>query len=141
MIATTKKSGAVKPASKSELANFISAQIDICQYSQKEISEMLGYAKPNIITMFKQGITKVPIDKVGPFAEALGVDPVKMLRMAMLEYMPGTWDAIQDVIGYAVTRNEREIVDLYRDETNDVDPRIRTEVDRDRLRGAFKKLV
>lgn len=110
----------------SSVARFLAAQIDICSLSQKEIAEHIGYSKPNIITMFKQGLTKLPIEKVGLMAEALGVDPARLLKMTMEEYMPGTWDVIQDIVGYGVTRNEKEIIDILRKVSDDSDPRLRT---------------
>ena len=42
--------------------------------TQREIATALGYGRSNIVTMFKQGTTRVPGDKVPALADALGVE-------------------------------------------------------------------
>lgn len=74
--------------------DYLAQQIILCGKSQKEIAEEVGYEKPNVITMMKQGHTKIPIVKVGAFARALEVDPAYLLRLVCMEYMPETWAAI-----------------------------------------------
>jgi hypothetical protein len=76
------------------VADYLAQQIILCGKSQKEIAEEVGYEKPNVITMMKQGHTKIPIVKVGAFARALEVDPAYLLRLVCMEYMPETWAAI-----------------------------------------------
>lgn len=121
----TKNHRGIKMA-RVKLSEYITKQLLVCGRSQKEISEEIGYTKPNIITMFKQNKTKVPINKIKPLAVALGVDPVNMLRIAMLEYMPETWGALENVVGHAVSKNEAEMVELIRESIGDNknDPRM-----------------
>lgn len=76
------------------VADYLAQQIILCGKSQKEIAEEVGYEKPNVITMMKQGHTKIPIVKVGAFARALEVDLAYLLRLVCMEYMPETWAAI-----------------------------------------------
>ena len=65
--------------------------------------------------MIKQGQTKLPVNKVGPLAKALGIDPVHLLRLTLQEYMPETWDAIQDVVGQSlVSAGEKKLLDELR---------------------------
>ena len=54
------------------VAEFIAAQIAMSDKTQREIALALGYDKPNIITMFKQGLTKIPLNKVAPLARVGG---------------------------------------------------------------------
>lgn len=58
--------------------------------TQAQIATALGYSNPNIITMFKSGTTRVPIDMVEPLAQQLDVDPAMMLRDWLDAYMPGS---------------------------------------------------
>lgn len=102
-------------SSKKSLAEFIATQVDISDKTQKEIAQALGYPNPNIITMFKQGITKVPINKIPKFAEVLGIDPERLLERAMEEYSPQVWESIQSIKGHLVKPNELEIVKLVRE--------------------------
>lgn len=97
------------------VAEYLTQQINICGRSQKEISEDLGYDKPNIITMFKQGKTKLPINKVPGLAKSLGVDPVHFLRIVMSEYSPETWSVIDALVGRSLlSESEAVILDIVR---------------------------
>jgi DNA-binding CsgD family transcriptional regulator len=101
------------------VAEYIESQIAMSDVSQKDIAAALNYDKPNVITMIKQGKTKLPINKVGPLAKALNVDPVHLLRLAMAEYMPDTWEAIQNLVGKSlVTEGEMQVVQLVREHAN-----------------------
>ena len=48
--------------------------------SQVRLSEELGYDNQNMITMIKQGKTRVPLEKVVPLARALDVDPSALIQ-------------------------------------------------------------
>ncbi len=86
------------------------------------LSADVGYDKPNMVTMIKQGKTKLPLNKVSLFAKSLGVDPIHLLRIAMEEYQPETLDAISKIIGQAIiSENEMKIINIIRDITGGVD--------------------
>ena len=98
------------------LADYIASQLALCGKTQSEVCLEIGYVNPNLLTMIKKGRTKLPINKVKIFAKALGVDPVFLLKLAMKEYQPDTWDVIEEIMGSdAVTDNEYEIVNLVRE--------------------------
>lgn len=98
--------------------------IDRSPLTQVEIARRLDYDKPNLITMFKQGQTKVPINKIGPLARILEVDAVWLLRRALREYSPDLWQALEETLGPRVTANELEILGALRVATDDTDPRL-----------------
>jgi transcriptional regulator with XRE-family HTH domain len=101
--------------SKETVAEFITRHIKTSGKSQVEIARELGYPKPNIITMFKQGKTPIPLSKVGALAKSLGIDPALLLKKVMGEYMPDTLAALQSVLdGLLLTPNERELIASYR---------------------------
>lgn len=99
-----------KKGKQQKFSDFLANQIEVSGVPQKEIAAQLEYDKPNIITMFKQGATKVPISKIEPLAKCLGVDPIRMLKMAMKEYMPETLSAIESIMGIMLNKNEQEII-------------------------------
>ena len=75
--------------------------------SQVSLAEALGYANANMISLFKKGTTRIPLDKVVPFARALDVDPAEMIREWFDTYMPGILPTVIDpYIGMALTANE-----------------------------------
>lgn len=98
------------------VAEHIHNMIEASPKTQREISEECGFENPNIITMFKTGATKIPLNRVGPLATALNIDPMVFLRMVMCEYMPDTWNAIEGMLQTAaLTEAERELVLAYRE--------------------------
>lgn len=86
-------------AKKIKVAEYLTAQIDICGKSQKIIAEEVGFPKANILTMMKYGSTKVPIDRVPALAKSLGVDPAKFMRLVLAEYQPAILEAIEGSLG------------------------------------------
>lgn len=110
------------------VAAFLNQQIGFItqtgEKTQKDIAAELGYDKPNIITMFKQGVTSLPINKVLPMAKSLHADPGYLMRLALMEYMPEAYAAIEEVMGvdFTLTDNERELIKMLRTETKNADP-------------------
>lgn len=125
------------------VAEYLTAQIELCGKTQLEIARELGFEKPNVITMFKQGKSKLPIGRVGKMAKALGVDPKFLYALAMSEYEPETWAALEEANifgeGVIVFENEKEILKLVR-ECGVISPTVRTNEERERLLKAFKTL-
>lgn len=126
---------------KISIAEYISQQIAFCGKSQKDIAEEMGYTKPNIITMFKQGKTKIPVNKVPAFAKAIGVDQIHMLRLVMNEYMEDTWGVIELLLGgNLLSASERSVIDLLRKESEGLDIAPETEEERLELSKLFQKM-
>jgi hypothetical protein len=105
--------------SKVPVAKYLEQQIAMCGRSQKDIASDIGYANPNVITMFKTGATKVPLQKVPALAKALGVDPKFMMRLVLAEYMPETYEALESTLGEGsfVSDDELALVRFIRSAT------------------------
>ena len=73
---------------RQDFEQHVSALIARSGKSQREIERVLGYSNANIITMFKNGSTRVPPEKVVPLAQALGHSPSQLLRDWFHAYMP-----------------------------------------------------
>lgn len=122
------------------VADYLSQQILLSGKAQKEIAEELNYPKPNIITMFKQGKTKVPLNKVSAFAKALGVDPIHLLRIVMIEYSPSTWEVLESIIGNAMmSDNEMKVLTIIREHANGLDIAPETETEKQELARLAEK--
>lgn len=122
------------------IANYISQQIDLQRKngkSQKQIAEELGYEKPNIISMFKFGQSKVPLDKIPALAKALNVDPAFLFRLAMKQYWKGAEETIAAIFGTVLTENEKMVIAILREATKDDVPAPTGEQIR-RLKQVFK---
>jgi hypothetical protein len=82
----------------SEVARIIASRIEVTGKLQKDIAAKVGFENANMITMIKQGRTRLPLDKVGPMALALEIDPLDLLQLCMKEYHPATWKAIAPLL-------------------------------------------
>lgn len=94
----------------SEVAALVAEQIRIIGKKQMEIAEEAGFDNPNVITMIKQGRTKLPLAKVGSMAKALELDPIFLLKLCIKEYQPETWEAISTFMDEMVTADELKVV-------------------------------
>lgn len=90
--------------------------------TQRAIAEALGYEKPNIITMFKHGDTRVPLDKVPLLADALEVDRVELINMWLKEYEPAMLDVVQHNLGFMLSRSEKAWIVNMREIFNGAPP-------------------
>lgn len=112
-------------ASASKVAEFIANRQLAMGMTNQEIADHVGYANANVISMMKKGRTKLPLEKVGVMADALGADPAKMMRMTLKEYAPELLDTIEKCLGgVVVTENEKALLEIWRDATNNADPAI-----------------
>lgn len=106
-----------RPYADTALAKYIDKQIDALKgvKTQRDIAHEMGYSAPNIISMFKRGEMKVPLDKVPPLAKALHVDLKHLFRLWIEQNWPDQTDIIRMVFGGQVTDNEMKILELFRE--------------------------
>jgi hypothetical protein len=123
------------------VADYLADRIAVSRRTQKEIAESCGFDKPNIITMFKQGKSKLPVGRVGKMARALDVDPIYLYALVMSEYEPETWATIASEVlrGPLLTRNEIEILQIVRS-SSVPNPKVRTAEERKRVLDAINAL-
>jgi hypothetical protein len=132
----------MKKGSKTSVAHYIEQQIAISGISQKEMAGAMGYENPNVITMFKQGRTKLPITKVGPCAKALKVDPVHLLRLVLSEYMPDTYSAIEELIGKTlISDSDQKLLKLVHEATGSYDLTLNSAEHRAKLTKVIREIV
>ncbi len=109
---------------RTTVAEFIADRLAESDKTQREIAQECGFEHPNIITMFKNGSTKLPVNRIGALAKALDVDPAHLLRLVMLEYLPETWQCVEELMqSTLLTANELALVRAYREATGDSDAR------------------
>lgn len=97
------------------VAAFINENIRKCGKTQKRITGEVGFISLNMMTMLKNGTTKVPLHKVGPIAEALEVDPLYLFSLVMREYYPETYDSLVPILkGLELTEDEMRFLRTFR---------------------------
>ena len=94
------KDDKIKTGDGYRLANFLNAEINnLTDMTNEELAEHFGYSRPNIISMWKTGRTKVPLDKVVPMAELLGMDLIELLLFWFDQYVDREGvDKIEDAL-------------------------------------------
>jgi hypothetical protein len=101
------------------VSKFVRDRIRILGKQQTEIAAECGFVRPNMITMIKQGKTKLPLGKVGVMARALEADPVHLLKLCLSEYQPENWVAIEPLLDLALTNDERKFLNHLRIHTGE----------------------
>lgn len=57
--------------------------------SDAELAEQLGFKASNMVTMIRQGVLRLPVDKVFPLLGILDVDALKLFGLFLKEYREG----------------------------------------------------
>ena len=99
-----------EPKAEAKVSVFITSLIEKSGKTRKEIANEAGLGKPNMISMLKNGETKLPLAKLGSFAKAVHADPAQLLRLCLTEYYPDVWEAIQDHLDSAITSDEMRLI-------------------------------
>ena len=132
---------AKKPYAESRLSKFLEVRLLELKHkkTQAEIAEEAGFINPNMVTMIKQGATKLPIDRVPALAKALDSDPALLLRLA-LEQSEGSTaaSAIYEIFGQPITVHEMTWITEVREASGDTDPRLTSRA-KAAIRGVFGK--
>lgn len=125
------KTGVKLPFEDSKIAVYLRKQIDALSgiKNQREIASEIGYDKPNIISMFKRGEAKVPLDKIPALAKALHSDPAFMFKLALEQYWPKQEAAIAAIFGAIATKNQQAITARIAELSDRDDPELTPELD------------
>lgn len=111
---------------ETRLSQYFAKQVEALNgiKTQREIANDLGYDRANIISMFKSGEAKIPLEKLPALARSLGVDLGILIRLGMEQYMTDEMVELNKVFNRIVTENEMEIVETIREATNNSNPRL-----------------
>ncbi|SEP26891.1 hypothetical protein SAMN04490248_1626 [Salinihabitans flavidus] len=116
-----------KPHADTGLAKYVERRVLELRpkKSQLQIANEAGYPNPNMITMIKNGTSKLALDRVPSMAKALESDPAYLMRLA-LEQAVGDLAAraIIEIFGTPITANELGWIEAIRTATDNTDPRI-----------------
>jgi len=85
----------------------IAELVDRSEKTQRQIAHEMGYDHANLISMFKQGTTRIPLPKVPEFAMAVDADAASLVRFWLATYDPAVLAVIDRVLGTLVSVNEQ----------------------------------
>lgn len=135
------KTTARRPFSHTRLTRFLEKRILELRprKSQIEIAAEAGFVQTNMLAMIKNGSTKLPLDRVPGLAKALDCDPRHLFLLAMEQLGNDTTvQAIAEIFGTVVTRNEVAWLEEIRAASGHSDPSLTTRT-RSAIRAAFGK--
>lgn len=116
-------------------------QLDFSTKSLREIATTIGYEQPNVLSMMKTGVMKIPLEVAPKLAKEVGLDPWHFTERCLAEYSPGLLSIINQTFGLTLSDNERTIVNIIRAETGNQDPAIKTKAQADALTAFARSLV
>lgn len=128
-----------KPHADTPLAQFIERRVLELKpkKSQGQIASEIGFPNPNMVTMIKNGTSKLALDRVPSMARALECDPAYLMRLALEQAVGDTAaQAIVDIYGTPITDNELGWLEEIRDASCNKNPRLTTR-SRTALRAVF----
>ncbi|MDL2284432.1 hypothetical protein LJC19_04745 [Oxalobacter sp. OttesenSCG-928-P03] len=95
-------------------AEFVDHAIVASGKTQTAIAKEMGFNSQVRLTRIKNGVDKMPINKVAAFAQAVGKDPFTVLGMALEEYSPELWVIVQSIIDHGLPTHEKTTLALIR---------------------------
>lgn len=127
-----------RPFSHTRLTRFLEKRILELRprKSQIEIAAEAGFVQTNMLAMIKNGSTKLPLDRVPGLAKALECDARRLFLLAMEQLGNDTTaQAIEEIFGAIVTRNEVAWLEEIREASDHSDPSLTM-----RARSAIKAI-
>jgi hypothetical protein len=83
----------------SKVAHILTGAINNSSKTQTQIAHEVGFNRPNMVSMIKQGYSNVPIVKVKRIADCLNLDAKELLDCCMEEYRSKEWQVIREIYG------------------------------------------
>ncbi len=81
--------------------------------TQREIAAEIGYDKPQVLSMYKRGEAKVPLERLPAIARALNIDLALLFRSGLEQWWAGEQEALNQMFfERVVTKKEREQLEL-----------------------------
>lgn len=81
--------------------------------SQAELAKKMGFDRPNMLSMIRNGAAAVPFAKIPIIAQVLGIDAAQLLRSALKDQWPGPGKVVDEVLGGILSPAEREWLKLF----------------------------
>ncbi len=102
-----------KPHEDTKLAKYVERRVLELKpkKSQSQIAKEAGFPNPNMVTMIKNGASKLALDRVPSMARGLECDPAFLMELALVQAVGETGaKAITEIFGTPVTNNLEPIL-------------------------------
>lgn len=106
----------IKTGETFALAEWFNKNVDhLTELTNEELAAKLGYTRPNIISMWRTGRTKIPLDRLAPLCDALNVDLSYLLPLWIEQYGGAEANArVLKVLRNTVSESEMALVETAR---------------------------
>jgi DNA-binding Xre family transcriptional regulator len=106
----------IKTGETFALAEWFNKNVDhLTDLTNEELAAKLGYTRPNIISMWRTGRTKIPLDRLAPLCDALKVDLAYLLPLWIEQYGGAEANArVLKVLRNTVSDSEMALVETAR---------------------------
>lgn len=95
--------------------------------SLEEIADETGLATVSLLSKIREGMIKVPLDRVPGLARALECDPRTLFLLALEQYFEkDTLVTIKQIIGPGMSQNEVAWMEALRSASDNADPPLTT---------------
>jgi hypothetical protein len=113
-----------KEEKEQKLAEHLAQLADMTGETRTVIAERSGFKRPNILSMVLRGQTRLPIEKIHPFARAVGADPDHLTRLCLETYEPEIFKLVQHMYSGkdVVSPAEWQVIRAIREATDGTDP-------------------
>lgn len=131
---------ALRPHADTDLAKYLTRRVlELRPKTQANIAAEAGFTNANVLTMIKQGTSKLALDRVPALSTALECDPAYLMRLSLDQAVGSTAaKALIEILGTPVTAHENLWLAEIRDASGNTDPKPTTRA-RSAIRGAFGK--
>ena len=109
----------IKTGETFALAEWFNKNVDhLTDLTNEELAAKLGYTRPNIISMWRTGRTKIPLDRLAPLCDLLKVDLAYLLPLWIEQYGGAEANArVLKVLRNTVSDSEMALVETVRQVT------------------------
>jgi transcriptional regulator with XRE-family HTH domain len=125
----------IKTGETFALAEWFNKNVDfLTELTNEELAEQLGYTRPNIISMWRTGRTRIPLDRLTKLSELLKVDLSFLLPLWVEQYGGAeAYTGVMKILQSSVSESEAKLVAAAREHTKGRDFKLKA--------GAAKQLA
>jgi hypothetical protein len=114
------------PMRESKVAQLIDRELTKLEGEKTvtQVADEAGFPQRNIMSMIRNGTTKLPFERLRGVAKALRVDLAYMVDLALHEYQPALESLLKEIHGEFLSSNEKKLLRLWRAATQNADPSV-----------------
>src|SRR5947209_9083759 len=111
-------------ANRSPVAHYINLQLEAIrpQKNQAQVADEAGFPQRNLLSMIRSGQTRLPLERIRGLAKALEINQNHLFRLALQEYQPHIKELFDEAGQQAISKYERQLLEVWRQATGDEDP-------------------